>query len=124
MKASKSKVAGWVLSALLAAFLLFSAAGKLFIDFPDKAEIMGRLGWTIESIRPVGYVEVVIAVLFLIPRVAFIGTILLTAYLGGATATHVRIADAFVFPVVLGVLAWVALGLRDPRVFTMAFGKR
>lgn len=124
MKSSKSKIVGWVISALLAAFLLFGAAGKLFIDFPDKEKLMANLGWTLERIGYVGYVEIVVAVLFLIPRTAFIGAVLITAYLGGATATHVRIAEPFIFPVLLGVIAWVALGLRDARVFGVAFSAR
>lgn len=123
MKTSKSRIAGWVLSALLFAFLLFSAAGKL-TDFEGKEEIMGKLGWTVEGIKPIGYLEIAVALLFLVPRTAFIGAILLSAYLGGATATHVRVSDPFIFPVILGVVAWVALGLRDPRVFRLAFARQ
>jgi hypothetical protein len=74
-------------------------------------------------ILKIGVVEVALAILFLIPRTAFLGTVLLTAYLGGAVATHVRIGDAFYFPIVIGILAWIALGLRDPRVFANAFQK-
>ncbi|MEZ6153620.1 MAG: DoxX family protein [Pirellulaceae bacterium] len=69
----------------------------------------------------VGIVEVSIAVLFLIPRAAFIAAILLSAYLGGATGAHVRIGEPFFLPIVFGVLVWIALGLRDPRVFRIAF---
>lgn len=123
MKTSKTKIAGWILSALLVGFLLFSAAGKLVIDFPNKEKMMANLGWTIESIKPIGYLEIALALLFLIPRAAFIGAVLLTAYLGGATCTHVRVSEPFVFPVVLGVLVWIALGLRDPRVFRAALGR-
>ncbi len=64
----------------------------------------------------------IITLLFLIPRTAFIGAVLLTAYLGGATVVHVRIGEPFFFPVIIGVLVWVALGLRQPQVFRVAFG--
>ncbi|MFZ4574913.1 MAG: DoxX family protein [Phycisphaerales bacterium] len=122
MKMSKSRLAGWVLSGLLAAFLIVGSGVPKFIEWEGKEEMMGKLGWTTQRIFYVGIAEVSIAVLFLIPRTSFIGAILLAAYLGGATATHVRVGDPFVMPVVMGVLGWVALGLRDPRVFALAFG--
>jgi hypothetical protein len=56
-----------------------------------------------------------------LPRTAFIAAILLTGYLGGPVATHVRVSDPFFIPIVIDVVAWFALGLRDPRVFTLAF---
>ncbi len=124
MKTPKSAIAGWVLSALISLFLIGASGVPKLIDFPGKAEMMDKLGWSLERIAVIGYVEIAIAVLFLIPRAAFVAAVLLTGYLGGATATHVRIADPFIFPVLLAVLAWIALGLRDPRVFTTAFGKR
>jgi hypothetical protein len=70
----------------------------------------------------IGVVEVVITILFLIPQTSFIGAILLTGYLGGATVTHVRLGDSFVVPVVIGVLVWIALGLRNPAIFCLARG--
>ena len=70
----------------------------------------------------IGIVEVAIAILFLIPRTAFVGAILLAAYLGGATATHVRVGDPFYFPIIIGVVAWIALGLRKPEVLRLALG--
>jgi uncharacterized membrane protein YphA (DoxX/SURF4 family) len=121
MKRSKAKIVGWVLSALVAAMLgVVSAYGKFF-DFPDKDEMFAKLGWGADVMMYVGVVEVTIAILFLIPRTAFLATVLLTAYLGGATAAHVRINEPFFFPIILGVIAWIALGLRDPRIFQVAF---
>ena len=52
----------------------------------------------------------------MIPRTSVLGAILLTAYLGGATATHVRIGEPFYFPVIFGVLVWAGLYLRDDRL--------
>jgi hypothetical protein len=114
-------MAGWILSVLLVAFLLFSSYGKFF-DFPDKAKMFEKLGITDPIAVYVGVIEIAIALLFLIPRTAFVAAILLSAYLGGAVWTHVRVEDNFIFPIVIGVLVWVALGLRDDRVFQMAFG--
>lgn len=122
MKSNKKAIAGWILSALLSAFLIFASATPKFIEWEGKKEMMEKLGWTTDVIFKIGFVEAGLAVLFLIPRAAFLATVLLTAYLGGAVATHVRISDpSFVFPIVIGILAWVALGLRDPRVFATAF---
>jgi uncharacterized membrane protein YphA (DoxX/SURF4 family) len=99
-----------------------SASGK-FRDFPGKDEMFNKLGWDASTMFWVGVVEVAIAVLFLIPRTSLFGAILITAYLGGATAAHVRIHDHAnsLFPIIFGVVTWVALGLRDARVFSLAF---
>jgi uncharacterized membrane protein YphA (DoxX/SURF4 family) len=122
MKPSKSVVTGWVLSGILGVFLcVLSASGK-FIDFPNKEEMFAKIGWSIETMFYIGIVEVAITILFLIPRTAFIGAILVTAYLGGAIATHVRVNENFAMPIIMGVVLWIALGLRDPRIFRLAFG--
>lgn len=63
-----------------------------------------------------GILEIVCTVTYAVPRTAMLGAILLTGYLGGATATHVRIGDSFISPVILGVLVWGGLFLRDPRL--------
>lgn len=119
---TKSKIAGWGLSALVAVFLIgLSATGK-FTEWEGKAEMFDHLGWTIERMYPIGVLEVVCTLLFLVPRTGFLGAILLTGYLGGATATHVRVGDPWFMPVLIGVVVWVALGLRQPGVFRLAFG--
>lgn len=119
---SKLKIAGWVLSAPIAALLLGpSATGKL-TEWEGKAEFFGHLGYGLEVIYGIGVVEIAITLLFLIPRTSFFGAVLLTGYLGGATASHVRIEEPWFMPVIIGVLVWVALGLRKPGVFAMALG--
>lgn len=121
MSAKSQRILGWVLSALLALFLIFASAAGKFTDWEGKADMFAKMGWTEDIMFRIGLVEVAVAILFLIPRTSFIGAILLTAYLGGAVATHVRVLDPFFIPIVIGVLVWVALGLRDPRVFSLAF---
>ena len=118
---SKSQIIGWVLSGLIAAMLIFASAGGKFIEWEGKDVQFREMGWNAGVMYTIGIVEVAIAILFLLPRVAFIGAILLTAYLGGAVATHLRVSQPFVFPIFFGVLIWIALGLRDPRVFRLAF---
>lgn len=106
---------GYVLSTLPVMLLLFSVSGK-FLK-PDGMEAnIDHLGWKMEQMTGLGILELVCTVLFLIPRTAVLGAIMLTAYLGGATATHVRIGDAFIFPVVAGAMIWLGLYLREPRL--------
>lgn len=124
MKVSKSGIAGWVLSGLLAALLTVGSASGKFTEWEGKADMFAKLGWTTEVMFKIGIVEVASAILFLIPRTAFLAAILLTGYLGGATATHVRVGDPFYMPVIIGVVVWIALGLRDPRIFCAAFRKQ
>ncbi|NJN37230.1 MAG: DoxX family protein [Nitrospiraceae bacterium] len=63
-----------------------------------------------------GVLELVCVILYIIPRTAVLGAILLTGYLGGAILTHLRVGDPFIGPVVFGVFIWGGLFLRDPRV--------
>jgi hypothetical protein len=118
----KMKMAGWILSVLIALFLIVASAMGKFTQWEGKAEMFGKMGWTEAVMVKIGIIEVVIAALFLIPRTSFVAAILLTAYLGGAVATHVRVGDSFLFPVIIGVLTWFALGLRQPGVFPLSLG--
>src|SRR5262245_47726627 len=114
----KALWAGWILSALPALFLLFDGVMKLFKpEFVVKATV--QLGYSESAIVPLGFVLLAATILYLIPGVAVLGAILLTGYLGGAVATHVRVgAGAFeiLFPVVFGVLLWGGLFLRESQL--------
>ena len=114
--------AGRVLSGLVGGFLLLDGIAKLFK--PDVVvEGTVRLGYPENVIVPLGIVLSACAVLYLIPRTAVLGAILLTGYLGGAVATHVRVADgafSIVFGVAFGVLVWLGLYLREPRLRALA----
>ena len=108
--------AGRILSALPALFLLFDGAMKLV---KPEAVVKGSkdLGWEGESLLlALGIVEIGCTVIYLIPRTAVLGAILLAGYFGGAIATHVRIGEPFLPPLLLGVLVWLGLYLRDPRL--------
>jgi hypothetical protein len=116
-----SKSALWtgrILSALPAAFLLFDGAMKL-VKLTFVVEATVRLGYSESVIIPLGMVLLACTILYLIPGTAVLGAILLTGYLGGAVATHVRHEDSLFeifFPVILGALLWGGLVLRDPRL--------
>lgn len=110
---------GIIISGLPVLFLLMDALGK-FIK-PD-AVVQGtvELGYSERVILPLGIVLLVSTVLYVIPKSSVLGAILLTGYLGGAVATHVRIGNPLfthvLFPVYLGVLLWLGLYLRDARL--------
>ena len=110
--------AGWGLSALPALFLLVDGAMKLVKpDVVVKTTV--ELGYAETVILPLGVVLLVCTILYLIPRTAVLGAILLTGYLGGAVATHVRAGHGLfeiLFPVVFGALLWGGLVLRDERL--------
>ena len=78
---------------------------------------MTKFGYSASLAPSIGLVLLVCTIVMLIPRTAVLGCILVTGYLGGAVATQVRVNDAwFMFPVALGVLAWLGLYLRDARL--------
>jgi hypothetical protein len=117
--AAVSKKALWtgrIISGWLVLFLLFDGVVKV-IKLAPAMEGTGRLGYPLSLVVPIGIVELLCVVAYVIPRTSFLGAILLTGYLGGATATQVRVEDPwFLFPVGVGVLVWVGLLLRDPRL--------
>jgi hypothetical protein len=122
MTGSKTqRIVGWVLTALLGLFLIVGSAVGKFIEWEGKAEMFAKFGITTELVFKIGILEVIITVLFLIPRTAFLGAILLTGYLGGAMFVHIRVGDPFVMPLVMGVVIWVALALRRPEIWRLAF---
>src|SRR5438132_3173909 len=108
---------GRVISALPVLMLVFSGTMKL-VKPHQVVEGFNHLGWPDRLALGLGVVEIACAVIYVIPRTFILGAILMTGYLGGATATHVRIGESgnAVVPVILGVLAWLGLYLRDPRL--------
>lgn len=118
---SKQKWIGWILSWLLAFFLIGPSAMGKFVSWEGKEDMLAKMGFTTDQMVKIGILEVLIAILFLIPRTSFIAAILLTGYLGGATVTHLRVGDPNVFAIIIGVVMWVALGLRQPAIFGLAF---
>lgn len=106
---------GWVLSALPAPLLSFSAIMK-FVKPPDVLKGFAHLGWPERLALPLGILELACLVLYLIPRTAVLGAVLMAGYMGGAIATHVRIGEPFIMQGLLGVVVWLGLYLREPRL--------
>lgn len=116
--AGTSKIGIWagvVVSLLAASGLLFSAVMKL-LQAKDVLDGMPKLGWPADLAVPLGIVELTCTLIYLMPRTAVLGAILLTGYMGGAIATHVRIGEGFVPHIIIGVMLWLGLYLRDARV--------
>ena len=110
--------AGRIIGGLPALFLLADAIMKLVKPVP-VIEATVKLGYPESVIIGLGIVLLASTILYLIPRTAVLGAILLTGYLGGAVATHVRVQEGWfsiVFPVIFGVLLWAGLWLRDGRL--------
>lgn len=108
--------AGRIITALIGLFMLFDAGIKV-LKLTPAVEGTVRLGYAESAVVGIGVAELVSVVLYLVPRTAVLGAILLTGYFGGATATHVRMSDPwFAFPVFFGVLTWAGIYLRDRRV--------
>lgn len=110
--------AGRILAGLPALFLLVDAIMKLVKPAP-VVEATVKLGYPESVILGIGVVLLICTILYLLPKTAVLGAILLTGYLGGAVATHVRVAEGWfsiLFPVIFGVLLWGGLWLRDERL--------
>lgn len=116
--------AGRIISALPVLLLLFSGVLKL-IKPVSVLQGFARYGYPNNMILVIGLLELSCTVVYAIPRTSVLGAILLTGYLGGATATNVRVGDpSFFMTVLLGVLAWIGLYLRDDRLRGLIFPRR
>lgn len=119
----KQRIAGWVLSCLVAVMLMGPSAMGKFTEWEGKEKMLETMGFSTDLMFKIGILEVALAVLYLIPRTSFLGAILLTGYLGGATVTHVRLNEPFFMPILIGVVMWIGCGLRRPEIFALAAGK-
>jgi hypothetical protein len=105
----------YITSTLPVLMLLFSGIMKL-IKPPSVMEGFAHLGYDESVALGLGVVELLATLLYIIPRTSVLGAILLTGYLGGATATHLRIGEPFQMAILLGVFVWGGLYLRDERL--------
>lgn len=106
---------GRILSWLVALGLGFSAVMKLTHP-PSLDEGFKHLGWPVTAALGLGVVELLCVVLYVLPRTAVLGAILATGYLGGAIATHARLGEPVIAPIIMGVVVWAGLWLRAPRL--------
>lgn len=110
---------GWIISALMIVLMLIDAGIKI-LKLPAAVEGTVRLGYPASTVLPIGVIALVCVLLCGIPRTSILGAILLTGYFGGATATQVRVQDAwYILPPVFGALTWAGRYLRDERLRTL-----
>lgn len=111
--------AGRILSGIPALFLLADGIGKLVAP-PPVTESFIRMGMAPSISTAIGILELACLAIYLLPRTAALGAVLLSGYLGGAISLHVRLGDPLLthslFPCYLGALLWAGLFLRDPRL--------
>jgi hypothetical protein len=110
---------GWALTALVCLFLAMDGAMK-FMDLAQVRAATSQLGWPTQLDRTVGVIEVACLVLYAVPRTAILGAVLTTGLLGGAIASHLRVADPLfshvLFGVYVGLMAWGGIWLRDAKL--------
>ncbi|HQR36591.1 MAG TPA: DoxX family protein [Blastocatellia bacterium] len=107
--------AGRILSALPVLLLLFSGLMKV-TKRPEVIEGFAKFGYQERVIVGIGVLEIACTILYLIPRTSVLGAILVAGYMGGAAATHLRLGEPVILQVLLAVLAWGGLYLRDARL--------
>lgn len=115
MQSKKMIWTGRIISALIILFMLVDGGAKV-VKVKPYVEGTVRVGYAERLVVPLGIVALICTIIYAIPQTSVLGAILMTTYFGGATATHVRTGESFYFPVVFGILVWVALYLRDTRL--------
>jgi hypothetical protein len=110
---------GWILSGIVIAFLIADCVGTLVGIVPIKRATL-EIGYPLELLWVIGALQLVCLALYVIPATCVLGAIVLTGLLGGAIASHLRVAAALtpemIVSLVLGMLAWAGLWFRDPRL--------
>jgi len=117
--AKKRSIAGYVLTGLVAAFLTFDTVMKL-LQLAPAVQGTTELGYPAGTVIVIGVIELVCLVLYLVPRTSVLGALVLTGYLGGAIATHVRVGSPLpthtLFPIYVALMVWGGLYLRESRL--------
>jgi hypothetical protein len=117
--AKKRSIAAYVLTGLVAAFLTFDTVMKL-LQLAPAVEGTTELGYPAGTVVVIGAIELVCLVLYLVPRTSVLGALVLTGYLGGAIATHVRVGSPLpthtLFPIYVALMVWGGLYLRESRL--------
>ena len=117
--AKKRSIAGYVLTGLVALFLTFDTVMKVLQLAPAMQGTI-ELGYPASTVLTIGLIELVCLVLYLVPRTSVLGALVLTGYLGGAIATHVRVGSPLpthtLFPIYVALMVWGGLYLRESRL--------
>lgn len=106
---------GRVITGLIVLAFTMSGVMKL-IQPAGMAESIEKIGWTMKLTYGLGFLELACVLIYAIPRTTILGAILLTGYMGGAIATHVRVSEPPIAQVIFGLLIWLAVYFREPRL--------
>lgn len=115
VKVGKLVWAGRILTVLVSLLFVMSAAMK-FVGGPEVKAGMGKLGLPESLVLPLGILELTCVAIYLVPPTSILGAILLTGYLGGAICTHLRVGDPIYLHIVLGIVVWLGVFLREERL--------
>lgn len=115
MSSKTKSIIQWSLAGLVGFIFIGSGFVKLS-GTEDSLQMAKGLGISVSSLSILGVIEIIAAVLFLVPRTGVLGTLLLIAYMGGAMATHLVIGESFVFPAVIQAIIWIVACLRFPEL--------
>jgi DoxX-like family len=121
MDSKTTKLIGRVLALLVAALFLFSASGKL-MGGAEGLEMAKSIGIDPASFKMLGVIEVIAAILFVIPQTGVLGMMLLTAYMGGAIATHLQNSMPLTAPCAIMAFLWIVSAFRFPELRSRLFG--
>ena len=108
---------GWIMTILVALFLLGASVAPKLMGASAATDALVAIGWPTRYLLMLGITELVLVVLYLVPRTSLVGAVLLTGFIGGAIASHLRAGSPMfshtLFGTYLGTFIWVALWLRD-----------
>jgi len=116
MTAPAQHLTGWILTGLVGLFLIGASGVPKFLDWPGRDAALAHMGIPSSLLPTLGVIEIAVTLIYLIPRTSFLGAILITGYLGGAIMTHLRVGDPWWFPIIIGVVAWLGVALRQPDI--------
>jgi hypothetical protein len=121
MSPKTKKIIGWILTGLVALVMVFSAIAKLTAS-EQILKTAASFGLPESTFKSVGILEIFCIVLFIIPRTGVLGTLLVTAYVGGAIATHLEHQLPFLMPAIIECLVWITAVIRFPELSRRLMG--
>ena len=122
MSPKTRNLVGWILAGILAAVFIMSVGAKFFS--PESAKMAESMHISLSTLHTIGIVELVAAILFLIPRTGVLGSMLLSAYIGGIIATHTLGGQSLLLPIALQVVLFLTAILRFPEMAHRLMGRR
>jgi DoxX-like family len=114
------KKTGWIMTALFALFMLGASVAPKLLGAESALKPLAELGWPTKYVLLIGCIELVGTLLFILPRTAMLGAVLMTGLIGGAIASHLRVGSPLyshtLFGIYLALFMWLALWFREPGV--------